>query len=137
MLYILWIHYHMPYKYVICTSNHMVLENEIFNPCYMDPYIHTVNPLMLVHPIYDNDNTCSICLVSILKMHVLVNCGHRFCQRCIARWAKRRSHTCPLCRSPILRSSTTNRRPLLLQSVLRSRSIYSFVHCDWSKLGAL
>lgn len=52
-------------------------------------------------PSYRNNSSCPICLTDYKKTDdpvVTLDCGHMFCEACIEQW-RRRSHTCPLCRS--------------------------------------
>ena len=53
------------------------------------------------YPSYCNNSSCPICLNDYKKTDapvVTLDCGHMFCEACIEQW-RRRSHTCPLCRS--------------------------------------
>lgn len=51
------------------------------------------------------EGSCSVCL-DFLREPVLLECGHNFCRRCVARWWARRpggaggAAPCPVCREP-------------------------------------
>lgn len=46
----------------------------------------------------EDELRCSICLETLSSSVCLVPCMHRFCDRCIRFWLRRR-RTCPVCRS--------------------------------------
>lgn len=47
----------------------------------------------------DEDDTCPICLLIILKTdRFLLECSHVFCKPCIFEWLKTK-RTCPICRA--------------------------------------
>jgi hypothetical protein len=46
------------------------------------------------------DRTCSICLEDPKKKVKYLECGHRYCMKCIFEWY-RKSKTCPDCRAEI------------------------------------
>ena len=50
--------------------------------------------------LHSNVESCSVCFASMNETNSRVlDCGHKFHTRCLDRW-KRRSHTCPMCRTP-------------------------------------
>lgn len=52
------------------------------------------------------DFTCAVCFEKVKKgnKQQLLNCGHKFCVKCISRWLQTNQHpTCPTCRTPISR----------------------------------
>lgn len=57
------------------------------------------------------DKECSICLQVYLKNEGYrdLRCGHRFHKRCVDRWFKSGSNTCPLCREPAWDEGCTSR----------------------------
>lgn len=52
------------------------------------------------------DFTCAVCFEQVKKGHKqqLLNCGHKFCVKCISRWLQTTQQpSCPTCRTPISR----------------------------------
>ena len=52
------------------------------------------------------DFTCAVCFEKVRKgdKQQLLNCGHKFCVKCISRWLQgNHQPSCPTCRTPISR----------------------------------
>ncbi|KAH6795908.1 hypothetical protein C2S51_036894 [Perilla frutescens var. frutescens] len=59
----------------------------------------------------EGDEVCSICLVELEgedSVNKLPKCGHVFHAECMEKWVDRCQFTCPLCRSSVLRLSSSS-----------------------------
>lgn len=72
--------------------------------------------------IENNDSMCVICLDQ--NINFSLSCGHNFCDVCLSQWViNRRNHTCPLCRSRVLKDTIKYQRSSIMEDLsLKSRN---------------
>ena len=61
---------------------------------------------------------CSICIEMLLQP-MITNCGHSFCNKCLARWTQE-SSTCPECRNELTHASRSYMAEEIINKIIEN-----------------
>ena len=99
------------------TKNGLKCRNRnIFGNKHGLCHIHMTHHKSSKYYIDINNNTCSICLSSIINPIKLKNCNHVFCNHCILEWITK-DRSCPNCRKCV--SNFEKRRSVIFGILFR------------------
>jgi hypothetical protein len=99
------------------TKNGLKCRNRnIFGNKYGLCHVHMTHHQTSQYYIDTNDDTCSICLNTIINPIQLKKCHHVFCNHCILEWITR-DRSCPNCRTCV--SNFEKRRSVIFGILFR------------------
>lgn len=100
-------------------------------------YGHKDNPKSGRHDEYkdkppdDESVSCCICKKDILEDPLTIQCGHKFCRKCITEWLSEYDNRCPVCR---IKASHMTSREGMVESAPESPVADRFLTCTSSYL---
>lgn len=83
----------------VCCSNeknqYMKAEKDLLETTEQN----IIEPIV-IYPIVENDQNCSICLSEMIDDIIKIKCNHKFHDRCLDKWIENKNE-CPICRRHI------------------------------------